>query len=376
MAILMEKTVGRLDMFSRCSYLVAIFVLTLKMGAPLNAEPYLAVKTGFTCSVCHTDPSGGGARNSYGAFYGANVLPREVFNSAIKDGGQLGDKIRLGADLRYNFDQRKEERSPDSRSFNTQSAQLYLVLKSATDKYTLILDQQVAPGAAVSRQAAILMKLAGSNYVKVGRLFLPFGIRFEDDDTLVRKITQANFDSSDGGVEVGLNHSKFHLTTALTNGTSSQSNDDEALAYLLKAEMVDTRWRVGVGYQRNEAEIGVREMANLFTGAYWSGFVLLAEWGRVEDKSVLNLNGNSKIQTASIIELNRELVKGLNLKVSSEYSEIEEVDSSDVTRQSVVFEFTPSSNLQIRSGVRIGDELISSEKSDFTRWFAQAHFYF
>ena len=53
----------------------AALVIALMASAAVQAEPYLAVMKGVQCSTCHTNPAGGGKRNTYGNVYSQTELP-------------------------------------------------------------------------------------------------------------------------------------------------------------------------------------------------------------------------------------------------------------------------------------------------------------
>src|ERR1041384_434786 len=72
------------------------FAALLALPAAVQAEPYMAVRTGLTCSSCHTDPTGGGKRNRYGMVWEQTDLPLHIVSS--------GDLDRMGGWLRKNLE--------------------------------------------------------------------------------------------------------------------------------------------------------------------------------------------------------------------------------------------------------------------------------
>ena len=45
---------------------------------PVCAEPAFAVRTGYRCSQCHMNRTGGGLRTSFGSIYSQTILPRRL----------------------------------------------------------------------------------------------------------------------------------------------------------------------------------------------------------------------------------------------------------------------------------------------------------
>src|SRR5262252_4336143 len=89
-----------------------VLLASLLAPAAALAEPYLAVRAGYKCMVCHVNPTGGGKRNEFGATYGQTALPASRLDletgEAVPDGapdpapftGKLNNHIGVGADLR------------------------------------------------------------------------------------------------------------------------------------------------------------------------------------------------------------------------------------------------------------------------------------
>jgi len=364
--------------FMNCSvrYLAAALVLMLGGVQQVLAEPYLAVKTNNKCSACHVNPIGGGARNDYGAYYGAKVLP-EVMSSATNfDPGRATDSVRLGGDLRVNFS-RSDTDDADSQSFNTETGQIYIAVQPKESRFLFYLDQQIAPGAAFSREAFIQTKLNANNYLKVGKLMLPYGLRLEDDSAFIRQATQVNFDNSDNGVELGFEFAKATVNVAFTNGTARASNDDEEFQYALRAEYLGHYWRIGSSALINDAELGTRSMFNVFGGFSWNGYGIMAEIDHIEDESIVNVNGESEVKLAAFLELNKEFAKGYNLKLTTEFLDPDDdIEENERVRHSMLVEYTPFANFQVRGGLRNGDDIPQRNEGNFTDMFIQAHMYF
>src|SRR5262249_54210039 len=179
------------------------------------AEPYLAVKTGLKCAVCHVNPTGGGKRTEFGATYSqtefaAGRLDPET--GKVTEGtepapftGRINNPIPLGADLRGNATATIIPHATDTYAFDPVRAQTYLEVQPIVNRLTLYLDEQVSPGAATNRETyALLYNGSRSLYVKAGRMFLPFGLRIEDDNAFVRAQTNTSYTSYDDGVRTRL----------------------------------------------------------------------------------------------------------------------------------------------------------------------------
>lgn len=341
------------------------------------AEPYLAVKNNLMCSACHVNPVGGGARNAYGAYYGTSVLPQTAGSLTQFDNGNITEGLRIGANFRANYTQVENENSPNTSTFETQSGQLYVILQPKDSRFSLYIDEQLAPGGALNREAFILTKINDSNTLKVGKLMLPYGIRLEDDTAFIRQSTGFNFDNSDNGVEWDLQTSSLFFSAAVSNGSSGLTNDDKGLSYLTRAEYLGSNWRVGASGVYNDAELGARYQGNIFGGFNWLGFTFLAELDHIKDKSISRVPGTYEQQKIGFVEVNRELSKGINLKLTSEYLDPEtNIQQNHRVRHSALLEYTPFANLQVRGGIRKGEDIPQKTSGNYTSVFAQLHFYY
>ena len=366
-------------MFIHCKNYFAflICVMGLLLINTTHAEPYLAIKNNTQCSTCHINPAGGGARNTYGAYYGTHVLPQTAGSLDLFDAGKFGETLRIGADLRTNYYQSDRDEGEDTRGFETQSGQLYVVLQPKDSRFSLYIDEQIAPGGALNRETFILTKLNGNHFLKAGRIMLPYGIRLEDDTAFIRQASGFNFDTGDNGVELGLQYTKTLINFALSNGSSGLNNDDKNLQFLSRAEYLGNNWRFGATALYNDAEAGARTQANLFGGFVWQGFVFLAEADLIKDESIENIPDEYQEQRVGLLEVNREISKGYNIKLTSEFLDPDtNIDENHRVRHSLLLEYTPFANLQIRGGLRKGDDIPQRDAGNYLDFFAQLHFYY
>lgn len=354
---------------------LAILLLSLVSFAGY-AEPYLALRNNLPCAACHINPIGGGARTSYGTYYGAQVLPEQGGNSLL-DLGNPSDNLRLGVDFRENYDRITSTKGQDSNSFEVHSGQVYLALTPRDSRFTLYVDEQLTPGAALNREAFILTRFNSTVYLKAGTMILPYGLRLEDDSAFIRQASGVNFHSSDNGVELGLQYEHGLINLALSNGSNTASNNDKRFQYLLRAEYLGDNWRLGSSAAVNDSAAGARTMYNLFGGVNALGCNFLAEVDYIQDKSLSYLPGTYNLQQVRLVEVNRELSKGYNLKLTAEYLDPDtHIAENQRTRTSLLLEYTPFANLQVRTGVRIGKDIPQRLAGNYSDVFVQLHFYY
>lgn len=358
--------------------LLGFLVFGVFLNTRVQAEPYLALRSNLQCSACHINPLGGGARNSFGAYYGSQVLPATVGDTSGMDAGQISEFFRVGGDLRVNLNVSDNDAGDEARSFNTQSGQLYLAIQPKGSNFMFYLDEQIAPGGALNREAWVKATLGKSrHYIKAGTLMLPFGYRFEDDESFGRIASRVTFDSNDTGVELGLEYSRLSLSFAATNGTSASTNSDTHFAFATRGEYVGNNLRAGLSFLTNETEqtgvAGETNMYAVFGGFNLLGFNVLGEFDSIAEE----LNGVEITQEAMLFEVNRELKKGYNLKLTLEQLDPDtEVDNDERTRSSLLLEATPWAWIQMRGGVRVYEDIPQREAGNGNEAFFQVHLYY
>jgi hypothetical protein len=346
-------------------------IYALLLWAPLVlAEPYIAVMTGHQCSVCHTNPTGGGKRTEFGNQFAQQLAARALPASPSKWTGTVFDGFSMGGNARLSARQFESENRDDKLSFDVDRVTLYLNA-TLSEQLSFYLDQQVAPGGALNREAWALLKW-GNTYLKAGKIFLPFGWRLEDDTAFIRKVTGVNFNSGDNGVELGFTDHQFNLQVAVTNGTGGAGEIDDGKLISARGEWIQTHWRVGTSALFNNTDLGERKIYGIFAGLKTGSVSWLIEHDFIRDEG---FGAPDTDQEVSLIEANIPLGIGHNLKLSFEANRFDD-DSSSRYRSSVVYELVPITFTQVRLGVRHFKQENNNTKIDPNEAFLQLHVFF
>ena len=347
-----------------------------------QAEPYLAIKNNLKCMACHVNPNGGGLRNDFGKIYGQSMLPARASRFDSAKIAKLTQFLSIGADARFNANYQKSDskQNQTNKSFEVASTQFYLNFDIADSGLSFYLDQQVAPGSAINREAYVKYQFSQGHFIKAGKLFLPYGLRIEDDSAFIRQATGMNFDNSDNGVEYGLDYQQGTINFYLANGTSQASNNDDSFLYGVRIEHLFSAFRLGASAILNDGEQEV-QMVNFYGGAQWADFTFLAEVDYLRQEGLTsassqNLSQNIEQQVV-FAEINYQWRKGWNFKLTAEYFDPNQnIDEDHQTRHSFVTEYTPISNVQLRLGFRHNEDIPQKPQQNYDVVFLQSHFYF
>jgi len=367
----------------------ALLSAALLAPAALRAEPYLAVRTGFKCGVCHVNPTGGGKRTEFGSTYSQTTLAAERLDLTTGKAvpaagagsepavwtGKLNDHLAIGSDLRANLQGTLVPNNPSTVAFDQTRAQVYLEVKPIVDRLTIYLDERVAPGAATNRETYAMLWFANKSvYVKAGRMFVPFGLRIEDDTAFIRQVTGTNFNSSDDGVEGGLELGPWSVNVSVTNGAGGGAETNRGKLISSLATYVQPDWRVGASASANYNGDADRRMQSAFAGLRTGIVSWLASGVYITDDGTPT--GRLK-QWATLVEGNVEVAKGHNLKLTYEYYDPDtDLEEDHRERFSVVWEYVPFQFTQFRAGVRKSHGIPQNDAQNATELFLQWHAFF
>ena len=358
------------------SFLFCLFLLTglMTAGDDVYAEPYMAVQMGLKCSGCHVNPTGGGKRNEFGSIYGMTTLTRADVTE-IWQGPRLNDYVSIGGDLRVNAVSNDIPNQDNTFVFETEEVLLYLEVQLLPDQLTFYVDQRLGPGGTSNREAYGLFWFRDKTlYAKAGRMFLPFGLRLEDDTAFVRQVSGINYNTPDDGVEVGVDYDRITVNLAITNGTAGGSETDTGKQYSLSAGYMEDNWRLGASYNYNDVEDQDRTMAALFGGLRTGKIHWLMEWDYIVDDVPA---GDQLKQIAGIVEANAGFWKGTNIKLTYEFLDPDKnIDEDERTRWSLVWEYFPIQFTQLSIGYRNNEGIPQNDQQNITEMFIQLHNYF
>jgi hypothetical protein len=354
----------------------ALYLLSTSL--PVAAEPYLAVRQGLACSGCHVNPTGGGLRNAAGNAFAQNELAaRRIDTGEAQWLGEMNRFISLGGDFRGSATYTDfPDGDNQDLAFAVDELRAYLDIHVIPERLSVYFDQRLAPGGSRNLEAYARVSLDESNryYVKAGQLYLPFGLRLEDDTAFVRQVSGISFDTPDNGVELGLQNGSWNAQIAISNGTAGGAESGSGKQWSLRGEHVRSLWRLGASYNFNDANSTERHMAALHAGLRTGPIVWLGEVDYIEDRG---LAGGDLRRWVGLIEGNWMPRRGHNLKVTVETFEPDtETDDDEQDRYSLVYEYSPFQFLQVRGGLRFYDDIQGVDQQNRRFGFIELHGFF
>jgi len=350
-------------------------LLLLTLGSQANAEPYLAAQMGLKCMQCHVNPTGGGMRSVYGNTFAQTVLAQKrIGDDQDLWTGQVMKFLSVGGNARANYDWQDAPHQEGTNEFEVEEARAYFDFGVIPNRLSIYIDQRFAPGNSTNMEANVRYWITeNAFYVKAGRMYLPFGYRFEDDNAFVRQLSGINMQAPDEGVEFGLEHGSWTMQLAVSNGAGGGGEVDPGKQVVTRAEFVQSRWRAGASLLYNDTNLGSRSGAGAF-GAFNVGPVtLLGEVDYFDDQSI---NNGTKLM-ATLAEADWKLTQGHNLKLTYEwYEPNRDVDQDEQTRTSLLYEWSPIQFIQLRAGVRVYDGIPQNDNQNRKQAFLQLHGFF
>jgi len=334
-------------------------VLVAASALPALAEPVFAVRTGYRCSQCHVNRSGGGMRTSFGSIYTQTTLPAHLL--PLPEGKNLlpanpNALFAVGADFRFQYlSVDREDETENTSSFEIQEANLYGDFRLLRNRMDLYLDLKVGPGGASARELFGLFSFGDHwrGYVKVGKFLPAYGWRLPDDAAFIRQFSGFTYSAPDIGVEFGAEPGKWSLHLSTTNGSGGGSDTDQMKRVTLStARRFGRKGRLGLSATNNDTDGSRVTGAGLFGGANFGRLSLLAEgdWFEIDDLAA------KTERVIAFIEGNVLISRGFNLKIAHDWIDPDRDHETDErTRTSLGLEYIPFPFLQLRGFLRLKD---------------------
>jgi hypothetical protein len=359
------------------------------------AEPYLAVIYGYNCSQCHLNPTGAGKRNEFGNIFSQTEMPARTVSAAdinrflglgktaLKGedagsgpaeftldstfySGYLASFLSVGGDFRINnrtlF---REAIESTTNAFDLSQGSLYASLEFFDGALVLYLDETVAPGGATSREAFALLRGPWNSYLKAGRMFLPFGLRLQDDTAFVRELSGFSRGVQDVGAEIGIEPGPLSLSLAVSNGSGGSSDDNRDKQLTAMASFIQRHWRVGTQATWNNAAAVQRLGVGGFAGVQLGPFSVLGEVDHFIDE--LEEAPGEPTQRRILVygAVHCQVTKGLSLQVAYDFADPDLSEPDDTfVRVSGGVEYTVMQFVQIRLFYRFRDDVEDSLRDD------------
>jgi hypothetical protein len=351
-------------------------LLALAFVAPLRAEPYLAVEQGLKCSACHVNPTGGGLRNEFGNTYAQTVLAARAIDVGDQPWtGRVSKYVQLGGNVRGGWSGADVEGEDFTNEFDVNEGRAYLNVEPIPGRLSVYVDEQLAPGNATNLETYVRYTTESKAwFVRVGKFFLPFGLRLEDDTAFTRQVPGLNMTTPDNGVEVGWEDEHWSAQLAISNGSGGGPESDEDKQFTGQFAYVDALWRLGAIANFNMSDAGDRTAYGVFGGLLTGPVAWLGEFDYVEDEGFTTGKRNL---LAGLLEANWRIVQGHNAKFTAEWFDPDDdVDEDEQTRWSIVYEYSPIQFLQLRAGARIFDGIPQNALQNREEYFVELHGFF
>jgi hypothetical protein len=353
------------------------FLLLFCLGTyGAHAEPYLAVPLGLKCGQCHVNPTGGGLRTTFGDTFAQTVLAARHLDTAADNWtGQVGPFLRVGGDLRFDATVTQAPQTKSVQEFSMEQTRVYLEANVIPDRLLAYVDEQVAPGGALNREAYVMYWSATHDwYLKAGQMYLPFGLRLQDQTAFILTASGINMTTPDQGVEFGWERGHWDAQFAVSNGTAGGAVKNDGKQYSSQLAYVQSQWRFGAAANFNDQSGGTKGAYGLFGGLRTGPVSWLAQVELTNDESVANGQGR---QLASLVEANWLIAPGNNLKITDEFlNPNRAVPNGEQTRWSLVYELSPIQFVQIRVGFRYYDGIPQDNSEHQRLYFVQLHGFF
>ena len=347
------------------------------LAEPSSAEPHFAVQKGLKCMACHTSPSGGGQRTAYGNIFAQTELPAMTLRDAA-DGywtGELSKYLAVGADVRGRWVRNDVPGQSTASDTELEEVLAYLDVRIIPDRLSVHLDVKAFPDEPVERELYARLATKNGRYsLRGGQIFLPYGLRLQDDSAFIRTVPGINFNTPDIGWEAGIEQGDWSAQFAVTRGTAGGPEIDSGKQYSLRVSYVRSRWRLGGSANFNDTPFGDRRMQNLFAGLKTGPVAWLAQADIIIDEGTPTGRRESSV---SYIEASLNPRRGHYLRASFDYHDPDrDVANDEQNRISLVWEFVPIEFVQLRAGARRYDGIPQNPFQNREQLFFDVHLMF
>jgi len=226
--------------------LVGVLAMIAAAGTA-HAEPYLAAQMGLKCVQCHVNPTGGGLRSVFGnTFAQTQLAAKKIGSDEDLWTGQVMKFLAVGGNARANYSFSDVPNQDSTNDFAVEEARVYLDFGVIPNRLSVYIDQRLAPGNSTNLEANIRYWFTENGaYVKAGRMYQPFGYRFEDDNAFVRQMSGFNMQTPDEGIEFGYEKGSWSTQVGFNNGTGGGPEVDSGKQIVARTEYVGSVWRMG-----------------------------------------------------------------------------------------------------------------------------------
>ncbi len=386
----------------------AVVLAVLFLAEGVLAEPYLALRSGVKCSACHVNVTGGGMRSSFVSAHSRDILKYpnwfdELTKPVESFDGSINDYIAIGADLRANAALLFQDNPQNGRVSNNQAfrgrldefdvdveqAVTYLNATVIPDLLEFYVDLRLAP-TTDAREAWGMLYLPKDFFIKAGRMFLPYGLQIQDDESFIRggrngsANTGFNFDLRQAAFELGWASGPWTVVGALSEGAGSRDAQVTASASGLFRDvpLVDSVL-IGASGNRNGGSEETFQFAG-FGGFSIGRFVYLGEIDFIDRRVISSFDPMAgKDHRGGFIhysEANYLLFDWLNLKLAFDYADFDgnlsdRADDSE-NRVSVGLEPFLARFLQTRIFYRVANGIESNPSHNQSILSAEVHLFF
>lgn len=333
--------------------LILIFVTNFAFSLPRYAA-----EIGTDCSLCHTNPTGGGIRNNYGTIFSKEDLSLKTIQEYLGTDfdGEVNDYVFVGADLETTWRQNNKSETQDG--FGKTKANFYV---TAMPNRILNFYSKIDLSGENSHEVFGLLEVENI-FVKIGKFAPNFGLKVSDQTYYTRNGENGkgiSFDSKkiDTGIELGFSlFESVQLLYAFSDGNSRignnllQKGSSKDKAHTIRAKFTKTIREVNFSFGGTYRQHGYNKAANLFgTLGFWQ-FVWNGDLTFIESN-----NAFRGLEIASLNEVFFKIKQGLYLSSSYElYDPNHEVknDKNGAKRLGFGLDFYPFSFTKITAKFR------------------------